>query len=346
MPTQLTDIDVHFISLVKKGANGKTVIFKSADADMDAPELRQFRISKLDDEKQMVYGIVYSPGEVDIQGDFAKADDIEHAAHNFLKQLRVHQVDEQHDYNPDDGYVAESWLTKAGGDPYFADEPTGSWAVGIKVENDETWALVKSGEYEGLSMAGNATRTEVEKQDALRKQSWIFKTAWDAVRKGIEKDFNSEYRWDLVWDAMDALWYSIWDVLNDSTIPGADKETQIQTNVDQFLAALRSETQILKSEDTEMDKETLEKTIDERLTATLKPLTEQIDALQKSLETQKEDPEDEPVVEKTEGTDVEAEIADLKAKIADLEKSTNGSARKKGQDDVEKETKNDGIKFF
>ena len=42
-------------------------------------------------------------------------------------------------------FVAESWITK-GSDPLFPDEPEGSWAVGIRVEDESLWASVKKGE--------------------------------------------------------------------------------------------------------------------------------------------------------------------------------------------------------
>ena len=37
-----------------------------------------------DEEKRLVYGIVYEPDAVDSQGDFAKADEIEKACHQFM----------------------------------------------------------------------------------------------------------------------------------------------------------------------------------------------------------------------------------------------------------------------
>jgi hypothetical protein len=44
-------------------------------------------------------------------------------------------------------------------------EKEGSWAVGIKVEKEETWQLIKNGEITGLSMAGMAVVEEVTKSD-------------------------------------------------------------------------------------------------------------------------------------------------------------------------------------
>jgi hypothetical protein len=159
---KLKKIDVSFISLVDKGANRKRLIFKNCEGAASAIE-KTLPIKKYDDEQKMVFCIVYSPDEIDTQGDYAPADVIKEAAYNFMRSARTNNVDKQHDFVPDEGFVAESWLVKEN-DSVFPEEPLGSWAVGIKVENDETWQLIKSGEITGLSLAGLAVTEEVEKQ--------------------------------------------------------------------------------------------------------------------------------------------------------------------------------------
>ncbi len=156
MPTELRNIRIEFISLVKAGANGKHIIWKSADGDK-AQSLKEIPISKTDDEKRMVYGIVYSPGEPDTDGEFATSEEIEQAAYRFMKARNTPNVDRQHNFKPDGAYVAESWITKAG-DPFFPSDPVGSWAVGIKIEAEPLWKSVKEGEIKGLSMAGVADK--------------------------------------------------------------------------------------------------------------------------------------------------------------------------------------------
>ena len=159
MPTELKDIKVDFLSLVAKGANGKKIIYKS---DGNRPqgaeniELVAKNFIKSDD-RQMVYSVVYSPDEVDSQKEFAKAEEIEAAAYQFMKSRNVLNVDANHDFDPKAAYVAESWILK-GVDTLFPKEREGAWAVGIKVEDPELWARVKKGELEGISMAGCAVK--------------------------------------------------------------------------------------------------------------------------------------------------------------------------------------------
>jgi len=163
---KLKKVDVSFISLVGKGANNKTIIWKSKDNTGDYSRI--IPIAKVNNDERMVYGIVYSPDEVDSQGDTATAETIKEMAYSFMKSQKTTQIDKQHDFEAGQGFVAESWLTKAS-DPLFPSSPEGSWAVGIKVENDETWELVKSGEITGLSLAGTAVVEEVADQSFLSK---------------------------------------------------------------------------------------------------------------------------------------------------------------------------------
>jgi len=163
MKKQIKDIDVTFISLVRKGANKKTIIFKSDDSHED---LTDILIKKFDTEKGIVYGIVYSPDEEDTQGDYAKSEEIEKASQNFMRNLSIHNVDKQHSFKKEEAFVVESWIVEKGKDKIFSDEKTGSWAVGIKLESDDLKKEAKDGTLTGLSMAGTATRVdETQKAD-------------------------------------------------------------------------------------------------------------------------------------------------------------------------------------
>ena len=180
MPKKLTDISITHISLVKAGANGKQIIYKSANDPGDYEN--SIDIKKTDNEKGVVYGIVYAPDQVDSQGDFTDADEIEKAAYSFMKSLNARNVDVEHSFNTEDAFVAESWIVKSG-DPVFADEPEGSWAVAIKLESEELKALAKSGDISGLSMAGAAHKEAVEKAegDNAKAFSKFFESFADAV---------------------------------------------------------------------------------------------------------------------------------------------------------------------
>lgn len=176
MPNKLVNLEVHYLSLVKQGANRREIIWKAVDSNPDW--VREVPIRKTDAEKRMVYGVVYAPDEIDAHGDFTTADEIEKAAYGFMKNLRLRQIDKDHSFDPAPAYVAESWLVRAP-DPLFQEEKEGAWAVGIKIEDDSLWEAVKGGEYKALSLAGFCERVNLEKawKKAPEDTPWDFRAA-------------------------------------------------------------------------------------------------------------------------------------------------------------------------
>lgn len=157
---RLSNIAITHISLVKAGANKKSIIYKSSDEE--PLYVKDILIKKSDDEQGIVYGIVYAPEQKDTDGDFASADEIIKAAYSFMKERNTTNVDKQHSFENVEAFVAESWIVKEN-DPVFPDEPVGSWAVAIKLESDELKKAVKNGDITGLSMAGTAIKKEEAK---------------------------------------------------------------------------------------------------------------------------------------------------------------------------------------
>jgi hypothetical protein len=157
----LKDLRVHFISLVGDAANRRDFLVKSA-GERDVAVEKKVSVLKTDDSRRMVYGIVYAPDEPDTDGDVMRADEIEKAAYGFMQNERAGQIDTRHSGEAGAGYVAESWLVKSS-DALFGDEPEGSWAVGIKVTDDEVWKSVEEGELTGLSLAGLAEAEALSK---------------------------------------------------------------------------------------------------------------------------------------------------------------------------------------
>lgn len=189
MPVELRDMKVDFLSLVSKGANGKRIIWKAVGDKPEGADAFETPLRKLvkSDEKRVVYGVVYSPGQVDSQGEYAERGEIEKAAYGFMKGLRLLNVDAQHDFDPKAAFVAESWITK-GADPLFPDEPEGSWAVGIRVEDESLWASVKKGELAGLSMAGYAAKVRKGEDGVLAKMEQFFTRLLKAVEGAEAKN--------------------------------------------------------------------------------------------------------------------------------------------------------------
>lgn len=183
--TRLSQIAISHISLVKEGANGKQIIYKSAKEE--PTYTKEIKIAKSDQERGVIYGIVYSPDEVDSQGDTASSDEIQKAAYLFVKERNTHNVDKNHDFVKKDAFIAESWIVRKG-DPVFFNETEGAWAVAVQLESEELKEAVKKGEIAGLSMAGTAHKEEVAKES---------ESLAEAIAKALKKVFISEDKTDI-----------------------------------------------------------------------------------------------------------------------------------------------------
>jgi hypothetical protein len=157
---EFAELRVQFISLVKHPANRRPVIVKTGDgATFELP----IRIIRKDAATRTLYGMVYEPGLVDTQGDFASAEVIARAAHEFLRLGLVKMVDFQHDFDPGKGSVVESFILH-GEDDRFPGISKGAWVVAIELAPELESQLDDIG---GLSLAGQG----VYKQSASTKSN-------------------------------------------------------------------------------------------------------------------------------------------------------------------------------
>lgn len=109
------------------------------------------RFVKFDLEKRLVYAEVYMPDVEDAHGHQMTREEIEKMAHGFMKSGRTSMIDVQHDNQTDYGcYMVESFIARDSDPDYMP----GSWVACVKVENDEIWRAIKSGELTGFSFEG------------------------------------------------------------------------------------------------------------------------------------------------------------------------------------------------
>lgn len=290
MAKELKNLQVKFISLVEAGANKREVVWKS-DGQVYIP------IKKIDEEQRLVYGVVYAPDDVDTQGDYATRDTIKQAAYEFMKAASTGNVDRDHDFNPDEGFIAESWLIKdEGPDPLFPDEKPGTWCVGIYVVDDNTWDDVKKGKLTGLSLAGVAERKEAMKDLEKRINEFI--------KKGMVRDNNDRGKlWNLVYALEDAQYYVL-----TSDLLEEEKKAKLAENAQEFIAIL-SDIKETGGDDSK-DLSTLAAVYE-----SLKPV---IESLTKS-EDPKPEPEPEPDPVDTLKSDLVSQIEALKTSLDEKE---------------------------
>lgn len=126
-------------------------------------------ILKVDDEKRLVFGWAYVSRTptgsviVDKQGDFIDSDvELEKMAYDFVVDSRTGDV--MHNEKRVATLVESVVFTtekveKMGLPPGVI--PT-AWWIGMRVEDDATWDLVKKGHLKAWSIGGRGTRQHVE----------------------------------------------------------------------------------------------------------------------------------------------------------------------------------------
>lgn len=129
----------------------------------------------LNDEKRELLGVALIPDfpiyRRDEQGEYYitfSAEAIRKAAIDFYKKLNVNMADVEHSHDMENGitYFQSLIIDKENGicPTAFKDLPDGTWIVGCKVDNDEVWDAVKSGEVKVFSIDGYF-HAEPEKQE-------------------------------------------------------------------------------------------------------------------------------------------------------------------------------------
>ncbi len=107
-------------------------------------------IIKSEDEKQIVYGVVMEPLENDTDTNWTDSEQIENAAHYFMKNFQL--IDTNHNRQDIDAVPVESWLQHEDTVINGKDVKAGSWVMGVKVEDSEEWGRVKEGDFTGFSI--------------------------------------------------------------------------------------------------------------------------------------------------------------------------------------------------
>ena len=122
---------------------------------------RSVRIAKTDTHKQIVYGVITAPNEIDSQEDWMAPEDIEEAAHKYLIDSRV--IGGEHTQPlkavPVESYIAPQDLHFDGQNgPQTVTK--GSWVMGVKILDPIEWQKVLDGTYTGFSVGGYGLRDQ------------------------------------------------------------------------------------------------------------------------------------------------------------------------------------------
>ena len=139
--------------------------------------MRSAKFAVQDEDKRIVSGPIMVAGlpiyrhdekigEYYVQFD---ADTIRTIVYKFFKQGRGVSANVMHKEVVPDVFLFESWITSEkqpvpqGFDPL----PEGSWFGSFKVDNDEVWAKVKDGTFNGFSVEGMFKDAETAEMDRV-----------------------------------------------------------------------------------------------------------------------------------------------------------------------------------
>lgn len=126
-------------------------------------------ITGIDEDRRQVFGwatVTHVDGEevIDRQGDYIPLEEIEKAAYNYVLTSRVggdmHSRDgdaPKHTADLIESVIVTPEKAEAMG---LTDAKNYGWWLGMKINDDEQWELVKKGERQGFSIHGKGKRTD------------------------------------------------------------------------------------------------------------------------------------------------------------------------------------------
>ena len=218
---EISDAKIMFVSLVDKAANKhKFLITKSQGNEADFQTYG--RILKAD--SHYVTGIVYEPMTEDTDGNYMTEEEIEKAAHWYMKNAG--DADIQHCFEKAEGVeVVESFIAKSDMEIEGQQIKKGTWIMTMEVSDDTVWDSIEKGEITGFSMGGKGNYSVVDidisdpdnpgEKGEKKGKKRLFKAlanafGMDVVEKGAVKD---QYKERIISDNFWTAYYTLSDYL-------------------------------------------------------------------------------------------------------------------------------------
>jgi len=138
-------------------------------SEIDTPILEIKKLVVKDDTyEQVVFGEVFAPFRADSQGDAMTDVEIKKAAYNFMKNMRLDNIDVGHNLQKSGSYVVESFIVRHDNDPDGFIK--GAWVLGVKVEDKDLWNSILKGEVNGFSLYGRVPPDKVPNKKTVKIQ--------------------------------------------------------------------------------------------------------------------------------------------------------------------------------
>ncbi len=180
---------------VRRNAQRLMDVVRERVRQSDEGVTKEIPILKVDEEKQVVYGVVLDPYIVDTQGDWIPPKEVEETAHKFMKESRTiglgHKGEAQ--ATPVESFMMpypsqDDYRAAMSGEPHKVIKfkygegfvHSGSWVLGTMVDDPSIWEAIKAGELGSYSIGGHGEREEMDLSQMPK------------VTEEIEADFSGQ----------------------------------------------------------------------------------------------------------------------------------------------------------
>lgn len=222
------DSDVYAISLVDCPAIEEDFIYLSKE--------KQEQIFLEKEDKHLIVGAVLVPdkpiyrnnGKEEFYIQFSK-ETIEKLAYDYLMNGRMYSVTTDHKDIADDVCLVESWIKTSENDKsvdYGMNVPVGTWLCSMKVENEDVWGRIKSGELRGFSIESfvNLDEINLHKQDKDMVEEkleaiQVDDNFWDKLRSIISNALGKE-------PESEEVEKTVGEIVDEMEVEGGSKEEE------------------------------------------------------------------------------------------------------------------------
>lgn len=187
----LEDSGIDAISLVE---------YPAIEENFVALSKQRIEMKTMDEDKRLVVGLALVPNKKIYRNNRGfeynitfSEQTVRKAAEKYLKSLKIHNTTVEHETEVGGVFLTESWIVedtkKDKTALYGLNAPKGSWAVSMRIENDEVWSKVKAGEYLGFSIEGIFTEKEQLSAQDVEKLEAI-EALLDEYKENFEKTYS------------------------------------------------------------------------------------------------------------------------------------------------------------
>lgn len=267
------------------------------------------------DDKHLLIGAVLIPDKPiyrnqDHEEFFLQfsSETIEKLAHDYLMSDRIYSFTQDHEDVADNVAIVESWIKMSDNDKskdYGIDVPNGSWLIAAKVENEDIWSRIKSGELNGFSVEAlvNLDEIKLNKDKEMNAENEvkletveINDSFWDKIKTIIAEALGrtdqpvEEVAEETVAEIQDEVETAQEEVVVEQSEDTAEEAVEPQTEVEQIVDEVVAEV----VEVSEQPAEDLQAVID-GLNAEVEALRAEVETLRKENQKLSKQPSTKPI---------------------------------------------------